>query len=246
MTRSQVFKLLMSPQSVPAGIVGVAGLIICMPSKFPHHGQPNKAQRVSMESFKRVDFPGVGLLLAATVLLVAALEEAGTLYPWKSAYVITLLTISGLLWIVFLLWERKVTLAENIREPVFPWRFLQSRVWIGMLMYVWHSKSIFKVLINSYNQKCILPRCSILRHNLSDSTKIPDCQWSFSPDSRRSPSCFFSCFSNRLNSNFGHRRKGKGPAHLPCFIGIGSSSHRIWIAVKYPYYFAYFACSVWL
>lgn len=140
--------LLISPQSVPAGIVGVAALIICMPSKFPHHGLPNEAQSVSMKSFKRVDFLGVGLLLAATVLLVAALEEAGTLYPWKSAYVITLLTISGLLWIIFLFWERMVTFAEGIREPVFPWRFLQSRIWFGMLMYVWHFKSELKVLTN--------------------------------------------------------------------------------------------------
>ena len=34
----------------------------------------------------------------------------------------------------FLLWERRVTPFDDPREPVFPWRFVQSRVWIGMLL----------------------------------------------------------------------------------------------------------------
>jgi uncharacterized iron-regulated membrane protein len=76
------------------------------------------------------------MLLIATLCLVAALEEAGIGYPWRSAFVITLLAISGILWVAFLLWERKVTLAATAREPVFPWRFVQSRVWLGMLLYV--------------------------------------------------------------------------------------------------------------
>lgn len=75
------------------------------------------------------------MLLGATVFFVAALENAGSRYPWKSAFVISLLVISGILWITFLAWERKVTLAAKAREPVFPWRFVQSHVWVGMLLY---------------------------------------------------------------------------------------------------------------
>ena len=89
---------------------------------------------ISRASLRKVDILGTAMLLTATTLLVAALQEAGTRFPWKSAFVIILLTISGLSWPAFLLWERRVTLADQEQEPVFPWRFVQSRVWIGMLL----------------------------------------------------------------------------------------------------------------
>ena len=76
------------------------------------------------------------MLLVATLFFVTALEVAGAEYAWRSAVVITLLTISGILWVTFLMWERMVTRAAKVREPVFPWRFVQSRVWVGMLLYV--------------------------------------------------------------------------------------------------------------
>ena len=84
------------------------------------------------------------MLLGATVLFVAALENAGSRFPWRSAYVISLLVISGILWIAFFVWERRVTLAATIKEPVFPWRFVQSRVWVGMLLYA--LKSPFRLV----------------------------------------------------------------------------------------------------
>ncbi|KAL8786452.1 MAG: hypothetical protein Q9213_002768 [Squamulea squamosa] len=62
------------------------------------------------------------MLLTATTLLVAALQEAGTSFPWKSAFVITLLIVSGLIWPAFFFWERRVTLLDDAQEPVFPWR----------------------------------------------------------------------------------------------------------------------------
>ena len=76
------------------------------------------------------------MLLTATTFLVAALQEAGRSFPWKSAFVIAMLIVSGFTWPAFLLWERKVTLTEQEQEPIFPWRFIQSRVWAGMLWYV--------------------------------------------------------------------------------------------------------------
>lgn len=88
--------------------------------------------------FQRLDLIGAILLLIATLSLVAALEEADVNYLWKSAFVITLLTISGTCWIAFLIWSHRITSRERsqLREPVFPWRFVQSRVLGGMLLYV--------------------------------------------------------------------------------------------------------------
>lgn len=125
--------------SVPMGTFAVTVLLVVLPSGFPNHGELSAEKSGSRNIFsvkrvEKVDFLGSILLLIATVFLVAALEEAGTRFPWRSPFVITLLTVSGVLWVVFLAWERKVTRASRLREPVFPWRFIQSRVWIGMML----------------------------------------------------------------------------------------------------------------
>lgn len=121
-----------------------------MPNGFPHHGvqreKRSSSTRISGgKVFQRLDLVGAILLLIATLFLVAALEEADVNYPWRSAFVITLLTISGICWIAFFIWSRRITLRERLqlREPVFPWRFVQSRVLVGMLLYVQLEKHFF-------------------------------------------------------------------------------------------------------
>jgi len=85
---------------------------------------------------ERIDFLGCFLLLGASVFLVAAVENAGLRHLWKSILVSPMLVISGVLWIMFLLWEWKVARDNGVMEPVFPWRFLQSRLSFGLMLYV--------------------------------------------------------------------------------------------------------------
>jgi len=128
--------------NVPLGAWAAAVHFFCLPFDFPFQGQQtthfktykNVGQLFSRETFGRVDFLGASLLFIATTLLVAALEEAGLSFAWKSAFVISLLTVSGLTWIAFVFWERIVTLRRNSTEPVFPWRLMTSRIWMGMTL----------------------------------------------------------------------------------------------------------------
>jgi MFS family permease len=126
--------------NVPIAFPAVVIVIWCVPRGFPYHHKPTSMkQLISKATMKRVDFLGSALLLLATLSLVAAVEEAGTSHGWRSALVITLMILAGLLWVLFLLWERYVTRGETVLgaiEPVFPWRFTKNRVWMGMLMYV--------------------------------------------------------------------------------------------------------------
>lgn len=127
-------------------------LVTMIPPGFPHHSQSSTKSRplkqvLSKTSLRKLDFLGAGLLLTATLLLITALEEAGVRFAWRSPFVITLLIVSGLLWLAFLAWEFRTTRAEAIQEPVFPWRFVQSRIWIGMLLYV---HSIGRCVRNTY------------------------------------------------------------------------------------------------
>lgn len=117
-------------------------LIITIPTNFPYQALPVRVdapKRIwnvfSKKSLKRVDFFGAALLLAASFLFVTPLEEAGVHYEWGSAFIITLLVISGFLWIAFFAWEKWVTASLSVREPVFPWRFMQSRVRVGLILF---------------------------------------------------------------------------------------------------------------
>jgi len=127
--------------NVPAAIPAILVFIFCIPKGFPYHGNPQLhtgpfKQRFVRANLARVDFVGFVTLLIATLGLVSAVEEAGLSVGWSSPFVISLLVVSGLLWIVFLLWERSITPGSGAKdlEPVFPWRFATSRIWVGMLM----------------------------------------------------------------------------------------------------------------
>ncbi|KAI4861555.1 putative efflux pump antibiotic resistance protein [Hypoxylon rubiginosum] len=125
--------------NVPIGVVAFVMALISIPWRFPYHSQshPHQSEKrqgiSSRATLDRVDLPGTLLLLFATLGLTAGFEEADSLFPWKSAYVISLLTVSGILWIVLLIWERYVTLSNKVREPVLPWRFLVNRQMVGLL-----------------------------------------------------------------------------------------------------------------
>lgn len=126
--------------SVPPAALTGAVLVFALPNGFPNHADAAlQGERFSFrnyfnETLHRVDFVGCFMLLIATLFLVTALEEADTEFAWKSGFVISLLAISGVAWVLFLLWERRITSNPKRQEPVFPWRFLQNRVWLGMML----------------------------------------------------------------------------------------------------------------
>ncbi|KAI4189457.1 MAG: hypothetical protein LQ348_003790 [Seirophora lacunosa] len=107
------------------GAVAALIIIVCIPNGFPNQlrsdSEKSESARTNLNVLLgRVDVLGTAMLLVATTLLVAALQEAGTAFSWKSAFVIILLTISGLIWPAFLIWDRRVTLIGKEREPIFP------------------------------------------------------------------------------------------------------------------------------
>jgi hypothetical protein len=125
--------------SVPAAVPIMLLVIFAIPKNFPHHGQPDFKPRtyktlISKVTRERVDIVGAGLLLCATLSLTSGFEEVGSRYKWRSAYFISLVTISGLLWIALLVWEWRLTLLQTKREPVLPWRLVTDRVVLGLIL----------------------------------------------------------------------------------------------------------------
>ncbi|KAI1842149.1 hypothetical protein JX266_011682 [Neoarthrinium moseri] len=122
--------------NVPVGVVGLALAIVGIPPGFPHDQKSVHRSKLPPPSrpLARLDIPGCVLLLLATMSIAAAFQEAGSRFSWGSAYFITLLVVSFLLWLALVIWERHVTLSNAIREPVLPWRFLTNRVMMGALL----------------------------------------------------------------------------------------------------------------
>jgi hypothetical protein len=87
------------------------------------------------------------------LLLVTALLEASTAYSWSSALTISLLTISGVLWISFVIWEWFATKDTWPIEPVFPFRFFPNRYWMGMLLQSFFLGVPFTMLVISLPQR---------------------------------------------------------------------------------------------
>ncbi|KAI6090284.1 major facilitator superfamily domain-containing protein [Hypoxylon rubiginosum] len=123
------------PIAVPACIIA----FLAIPNNFPYHNRPNHRNKswkelMGRDTLTRIDIPGTILILFATLALTSAFEEADKRFPWRSAYVIVLLILAGLLWIALVVWERHVTLSDKVREPILPWRFLVNRQMLGILL----------------------------------------------------------------------------------------------------------------
>ena len=127
--------------SIPGGAACVIALLITLPNNFPNHGQKTPIHfnlRASLSRKRsqlgRVDYLGVILILAATVLSITALEEAGKKFSWDSPFIIVICICAGLAWMLFFFWSWLITSDTAHREPVFPWRFMQSRRRFGLLL----------------------------------------------------------------------------------------------------------------
>ncbi|KAH7329580.1 putative multidrug resistance protein fnx1 [Stachybotrys elegans] len=127
--------------NIPVSVAAFIIAYVAIPKNFPYQNNNTStgirgyiSKLFSAEAFGRVDLLGTILVLFATLALTAGFEEADRRFPWRSAYVITLLTSSGLFWVALLFWERYVTQSNGSREPVLPWRFFTNRQMIGILL----------------------------------------------------------------------------------------------------------------
>ncbi|RDL41698.1 uncharacterized protein BP5553_01677 [Venustampulla echinocandica] len=136
----------------PAAFVAIIALAFAFPSTFPDIKPPSTARTTmfhsfSLKSIRKVDFLGTALLLGASIFLITALQQVENYGTWSSALTIALLVLSGPLLLAFLAWERRVTSEDSVTEPVFPWRFVKSRQWMGMIMNTFFCGTVFTVCI---------------------------------------------------------------------------------------------------
>ena len=121
------------------GAIAFVGLFLLQPIVFPNQRHTSQTPtndwgHFTLKSLHRVDVLGAIFLLGTCVLIVTALQQAADGASFRSALVMPLIILSGIFWVVFLSWSWFVTVKRELPEPVFPWRFVTSRVALSMIL----------------------------------------------------------------------------------------------------------------
>ncbi|EPE26976.1 MFS general substrate transporter [Glarea lozoyensis ATCC 20868] len=147
--------------NLPVGTVAAVLALVSMPTNFPNHQQPlQREHSLFRDASIRIDFPGFLLFLISSLLLVCALQEAGTEYAWSSALVISFLTISAVCWMLLFAWQRFIAKRQSAREPVLPWKFLKHRVLMGAFLTALFAGVPFTAIIIEYPQRFQVVNCA--------------------------------------------------------------------------------------
>ncbi|KAK0625390.1 putative multidrug resistance protein fnx1 [Bombardia bombarda] len=124
--------------NVPAGAVTGIVIILAVPRDFPHQGQAHAVPGPGSSVLRAVDFTGALLMLVAIALLITGLEEASTLLSWVEKTVLAPICVAAVVWVAFFLHQRWTTRRQDsgvsLSEPVFPWRFCENRIILGLII----------------------------------------------------------------------------------------------------------------
>ncbi|KAF5700460.1 major facilitator superfamily transporter [Fusarium globosum] len=87
----------------PGGALAAVLLAFSVPFNFPY-GESDQFfhSLASKQMWKRVDFVGMAVSLAASILIIFALEQGGVAYPWGSGAIVSTFVLSGVFWIALL------------------------------------------------------------------------------------------------------------------------------------------------
>jgi MFS family permease len=135
--RRQLYKgINLTRNSAPAGVFAFVLLAVFLPSSKPPTTTSRNHFRLKFakEALSRIDIGGTILLLSASVLLVFALEEAGSRYSWSSPTITITMTLAIICGISFVVWELLLERSDNKQEPTFPLSLLKDRVLTGMML----------------------------------------------------------------------------------------------------------------
>ncbi|KAF2728284.1 putative efflux pump antibiotic resistance protein [Polyplosphaeria fusca] len=138
--------------NLPAGACVMAILFLAIPPGFPHNGSPasrkeKQTSQSTLQQLKRIDVVGGILMLASSLLASSALLETSNRFGWSNGGTISLLVLSGICWIFFFAWEWFVSKDTVPQEPLFPWKFIYDRSWMGMLTMTFLAGVPFNVVV---------------------------------------------------------------------------------------------------
>ncbi|KAF2798817.1 MFS general substrate transporter [Melanomma pulvis-pyrius CBS 109.77] len=135
--------------NLPAGCFVIAVLFIGIPNGFPYQNEPKDQIRPSggLKGLERVDFFGLTMLLAGSLILSAVLLEFSLRKGWANPGSVLLVIFAILAWVVFVGWEWYIAVGDVKVEPLLPWEFVHDRPWMGILLSTFLLGVPFNVII---------------------------------------------------------------------------------------------------
>ncbi|KAI0201342.1 drug resistance transporter [Astrocystis sublimbata] len=115
------------------GVLTAIGVSLAVPNNFPYQGLAEGPSK-STTQLRNIDFTGAFLMLLSLALLITGLEEAASLLSWTSAAALAPIIVSAFGWIAFLATQWWFTRPGCSIQPVFPWRFCQNRLAMGLIL----------------------------------------------------------------------------------------------------------------
>ncbi|KAK8132625.1 hypothetical protein PG999_000798 [Apiospora kogelbergensis] len=128
--------------NVPFSIVALAGILLAWPNR---HGS-----RSSMtEAYKKLDLPGILLVIGGSTLLVFSLQQAGSFsMSWGSPVIASTLTIAALCWVAFAAWEYLLNTEHYMGiQPLFSSRLVTLRPYMASLLFTMLTGFIYLSII---------------------------------------------------------------------------------------------------
>ncbi|KAJ4129011.1 hypothetical protein NW768_007540 [Fusarium equiseti] len=124
-------------------LLNLPGAAVCALMLIPSIKTKHKASG----GWRQVDFPGAFLFLAATILLIYALQSASATYGWSSSIIIGSLVGSGVSLILFIVYELQLPRYSSL-APFFPLPLLvQPDIALLMICSFFMGSSFYSTII---------------------------------------------------------------------------------------------------
>ncbi|KAI0101375.1 drug resistance transporter [Nemania sp. FL0031] len=117
--------------NVPVGAAAILCVLLAVPNDYPYQGMEKSKHKPALSS---IDFSGAFLMLLALALLITGLNEAASTLTWISGAVLAPIIISAFAWAAFLICQWWYARSGSSIQSVFPWRFCQSRLVMGIVL----------------------------------------------------------------------------------------------------------------
>ena len=93
---------------------------------FPPTFHEKFRDRSKLQQLKELDYVGIVLFVGGFLVFLLGLSWGGSVYPWRSAYVVATMVIGGIILVVFVLWE----MYAKLKEPLLPIHLFKNFAWV--------------------------------------------------------------------------------------------------------------------
>ncbi|KAI0418325.1 drug resistance transporter [Xylaria grammica] len=119
--------------NVPTGAAAILCVLLSVPNDYPYQGLGVEKSKPKPK-LSSIDFTGAFLMLLGLALLITGLNEAASTLVWVSGTVLAPIIVSAFAWAAFLICQWWYVHSGSSIQSVFPWRFCQSRLVMGIIL----------------------------------------------------------------------------------------------------------------